>query len=44
MPVYRASYTGQLKAFLDLFPQDALRGKESLWGRLHLPQTPLRKS
>ncbi|MBV9788840.1 MAG: NAD(P)H-dependent oxidoreductase, partial [Chloroflexi bacterium] len=25
-PVYRASYTGQLKAFLDLFPQDALRG------------------
>lgn len=25
-PVYRASYTGQLKAFLDLFPQDALSG------------------
>ena len=25
-PFYRASYTGQLKAFLDLFPQDALRG------------------
>src|SRR4051812_45681533 len=24
-PIYRASYTGQLKAFLDLFPQDALR-------------------
>jgi FMN reductase len=23
-PIYRASYTGQLKAFLDLFPQDAL--------------------
>lgn len=26
-PVYRASYTGQLKAFLDLFPPDALRGR-----------------
>lgn len=26
-PVYRASYAGQLKAFLDLFPQDALRGR-----------------
>lgn len=26
-PIYRASYTGQLKAFLDLFPQDALRGR-----------------
>ena len=25
-PVYRASYAGQLKAFFDLFPQDALRG------------------
>jgi FMN reductase len=25
-PIYRATYTGQLKAFLDLFPQDALRG------------------
>lgn len=25
-PVYRASYVGQLKAFFDLFPQDALRG------------------
>jgi SsuE family FMN reductase len=25
-PVYRATYTGQLKAFLDLFPQNALRG------------------
>jgi FMN reductase len=25
-PVYRATYSGQLKAFLDLFPQDALRG------------------
>jgi FMN reductase len=24
-PVYRASYAGQLKAFFDLFPQDALR-------------------
>lgn len=28
-PVYRASYTGQLKTFLDLFPQDALRGSVS---------------
>src|SRR4051794_39524630 len=26
-PVYRASYAGQLKAFLDLFPQDALLGR-----------------
>lgn len=26
-PVYKASYTGLLKAFLDLLPQDALRGK-----------------
>lgn len=26
-PVYRATYTGQLKAFLDLFPQAALRGR-----------------
>jgi|HigsolmetaAR202D_1030399.scaffolds.fasta_scaffold17334_3 FMN reductase len=25
-PIYRASYTGQLKAFFDLFPQEALRG------------------
>jgi FMN reductase len=25
-PVYRASYASQLKAFLDLFPQDSLRG------------------
>lgn len=25
-PVYRATYTGQLKAFLDLFPQSSLRG------------------
>lgn len=25
-PIYRATYTGQLKAFLDLFPQYALRG------------------
>jgi FMN reductase len=26
-PVYRATYVGQLKAFLDLFPQDALAGR-----------------
>ncbi len=26
-PIYRATYTGQLKAFLDLFPQAALRGR-----------------
>lgn len=26
-PIYRASYTGQLKAFLDLFPQAALQGR-----------------
>lgn len=26
-PVYRATYTGQLKAFLDLFPQAALQGR-----------------
>lgn len=26
-PVYKASYTGLLKAFLDLLPQDGLRGK-----------------
>jgi FMN reductase len=26
-PVYRATYAGQLKAFLDLFPQEALAGK-----------------
>jgi FMN reductase len=25
-PVYRATYSGQLKAFFDLLPQDALRG------------------
>ena len=25
-PVYRATYAGQLKAFFDLFPQEALRG------------------
>jgi FMN reductase len=25
-PIYRASYTGQLKAFFDLFPRDALAG------------------
>ena len=25
-PVYRATYTGQLKVFFDLLPQDALRG------------------
>jgi FMN reductase len=24
-PIYRATYTGQLKAFLDLFPQNSLR-------------------
>lgn len=26
-PVYQASYTGVLKAFLDMLPQDGLRGK-----------------
>jgi FMN reductase len=26
-PIYRASYTGQLKAFFDLLPQDALLGR-----------------
>jgi len=26
-PVYKAAYTGLLKAFLDLLPQDGLRGK-----------------
>lgn len=26
-PIYKASYTGLLKAFLDLLPQNALRGK-----------------
>jgi FMN reductase len=26
-PVYKASYSGLLKAFLDLLPEDALRGK-----------------
>src|SRR5438132_5601736 len=25
-PVYRATYSGQLKAFMDLLPQDALSG------------------
>ena len=25
-PIYRASYTGQLKAFFDLLPRDALAG------------------
>ncbi|MFD7611465.1 NADPH-dependent FMN reductase [Streptomyces sp. NPDC059828] len=29
-PVYKASYTGLLKAFLDLLPQDALAGKTVL--------------
>jgi FMN reductase len=29
-PVYKASLTGTLKAFLDLLPQDALRGKIAL--------------
>ena len=26
-PVYRTTYTGQLKVFLDLFPQDSLKGR-----------------
>lgn len=26
-PVYRATYSGQLKAFFDLFPRDALKGR-----------------
>ena len=26
-PVYRATYSGQLKAFFDLFPQEALKGR-----------------
>lgn len=26
-PIYKAAYTGVLKAFLDVLPQDALRGK-----------------
>jgi FMN reductase len=26
-PVYRATYSGQLKAFFDLLPQEALRGR-----------------
>jgi FMN reductase len=29
-PVYKASLTGTLKAFLDLLPQDALKGKIAL--------------
>ena len=29
-PVYKASYTGALKTFLDLLPQNALRGKTVL--------------
>jgi len=29
-PIYKASYSGLLKAFLDLLPQDALRGKTVL--------------
>lgn len=28
-PIYRASYTGQLKAFFDLLPRDALAGSVS---------------
>ncbi|MFZ4660723.1 MAG: NAD(P)H-dependent oxidoreductase [Caldilineaceae bacterium] len=38
-PVYRATYTGQLKAFLDLFPQAALRGR--VVGLLATGATPL---
>lgn len=38
-PVYRATYTGQLKAFLDLFPQAALRGH--VVGLLATGATPL---
>ena len=29
-PIYKAAYSGLLKAFLDLLPQDALRGKAVL--------------
>ena len=29
-PIYKAAYSGTLKAFLDLLPQDALRGKTVL--------------
>lgn len=29
-PIYKAAYSGVLKAFLDLLPQDALRGKTIL--------------
>ncbi len=29
-PIYKAAYSGLLKAFLDLLPQDALRGKTLL--------------
>jgi len=29
-PIYKASYSGLLKSFLDLLPQDALRGKTVL--------------
>lgn len=29
-PIYKAAYTGLLKAFLDLLPQEALRGKAVL--------------
>jgi FMN reductase len=29
-PIYKAAYSGVLKAFLDLLPQDALRGKSVL--------------
>src|ERR1700742_2688690 len=29
-PIYKASYSGLLKTFLDLLPQDALRGKTVL--------------
>jgi FMN reductase len=29
-PIYKAAYSGLLKAFLDLLPRDALRGKKVL--------------
>lgn len=29
-PIYKAAYSGLLKSFLDLLPQDALRGKTVL--------------
>ena len=29
-PIYKAAYSGVLKSFLDLLPQDALRGKTVL--------------